>query len=342
MSNRILDRNDPGNKLYANGAIPIFHSDPHVDFDEESEIGEYFELKTFGGYVRDEPYYLRTIPILQRMESVLTKTNPEKYYYLTNVEVAKRLSEAYWSQPYPPGEQMFHPNVIFWNNSAPDRWFYPTNDDKIDPLAPRMQIDNAHKNDWVEGDVETVKCWNETQDIWKALRSPWEEAEFVKWASTPWGFQGISRYQLDRFQGAFDEQNVLMASECVRMLGIRENGDLMNWESQPDFMARLPTQASENGNFWVYFVIGLLMAAAMPIIPQDEEIWETYTYCLRPRRLTEARFGTDETTYPYETFSRFKRKSVFYRPFEGSRRSTTDPEQSDYATSSFTNLGCML
>ncbi|KAI0401308.1 hypothetical protein F4802DRAFT_619008 [Xylaria palmicola] len=365
-------RNDPGVRgdFRDDIEIPLLFTEPFIDFDAASEMGQGMEQRIFGG---ETVYYpsgnciavraaLRQWPnALSLFANNSLRVNPnhptfgEKSQLLieefTAMDCCRLLSSAFWDDDTRPrkSDNFFHRSRIFSSisNAYPMHEYYQ---------APKnwggIEVDETNMVEWRPGEAELVAAWRERQRQWRSYRRDWYDVYKTDWLSSPWGYE--SRMPTDLFIDAYQKKDEFLGSVAVWRLR-----QAMDWQSQSAFLDNLPSATNRSHN-WIFFTLSLLMDATMPVRSareeeQPSEIPAADVHRHLPssavREIIEANEqsgGGDENTYNPTTSwvlsdprtpARKRPRNVCFDPFIGDMVEVTDPSQMDYVVFALMILG---
>ncbi|KAI1266519.1 hypothetical protein F5Y18DRAFT_425764 [Xylariaceae sp. FL1019] len=271
ICSRIYDRQDPGNELWGtkqpvNKMWPIQsapdwignYKEPHIDFDEFSEIGRAVEKSLFYAPIRWRPGGA-SLPItyfkswIGGVHNFAQSDNPDEANTLARVppiQLAKLLSEQFWSTRTRPERS---------NN-----YFYSVDIFRGHLLGATV-VNEDNRARWGPGDQEAVDFWRERKDELLLHRGNWDKQEQSRWEATPWSKYRL-RAKIESFHQAFAEGDELTAYRCCMTLLV-PSGEQVGWQDGTKFNDYL-SRVTDTSHEWYFFIVGLLMAAAMPICGQ--------------------------------------------------------------------------
>ncbi|KAI8633052.1 hypothetical protein F5Y19DRAFT_490257 [Xylariaceae sp. FL1651] len=283
MFYRMHDRSVPAgvNMLWSDPSIRTdVNLEPFVNFEAIAEVGMAMEARIFGGTVNLCPavnsYPITCLlhhwpwaevasggadfmnmndPVYNRGAAITTER-------LTPLQASRLLSAEFWDAPMPAAKSdfFFHRVGMFRSES--------TNDPPAYRLAgpgewADVVVDESRRARWGPGDAAIVDAWNARQREWNGYRMDWFDLHRNLWLTTPW-CHTFFRSIVEDFKHLFEEKQEVGAFRCAQTMGAGSRPSTVMWDSHTAFMDALPTPTSRPIE-WVYFLIALLMNAAMPI-----------------------------------------------------------------------------
>ncbi|KAI3319514.1 hypothetical protein HD806DRAFT_548080 [Xylariaceae sp. AK1471] len=277
----------------APGAPTPLYPEPFIDFDPVAEIGEAMEQRLFGGRTILCPS-AAGIPmncILVHWPTALLQgghRNHNDYRLQDNtpitieltpaMEAARLFSSSFWNDPNLPrkSDNFFHRMSLFQSKSYPNPMWpsYGPPD-----VWDEVYVDRTRQHQWRYHDQAAVAAWVDRSTVWNYDRRDWYDSHLQRWATTPWGLS-IVRNRIDRFDDCFKKKDEVGCCRHAMLMGVNANGHPMDWRHMNRFLNAMPTKFRLR-NHWVFFTIGLLMQAALPIKTQDVEVEDKTGYVQR-------------------------------------------------------------
>ncbi|KAI0913410.1 hypothetical protein F4823DRAFT_558971 [Ustulina deusta] len=230
--------------------VPEHCAEPFIDFDAIAEGGEAMEHRIFGGCVSIFP---ASIPLAgatsdwpsERTGGEWNRNHPayQKTKDVTRpfpaLHISRLFTAEFWDNPYVPRKS----DPSFWHAN----------------MFRSGELDETNENDWDRFDRAIAGAWRESQQQWDIDRRSWFRPYYKRWVKTPWGMNFFFRRKVDVFARNFEESDEFLcyptASQFV---------SASHWQDKEAFFKKMPTNTKIE-HAWVYFTIGLLMLAAMPI-----------------------------------------------------------------------------
>ncbi|KAI1421773.1 hypothetical protein F5Y12DRAFT_718042 [Xylaria sp. FL1777] len=232
--------------------FPDGSDEPFIDFDAIAEVGSAMEHRIFGGdYVVlpdnslpisivllewprhgasgiDNPNH----PINQNDPVVVVKPLPALY-------ISRMFSAEFWDNPFGPKKS----DASTWHTD----------------IFQSFKLNLTDINDLDRFDRAIVRAWTDKQQEQDLNRRGWFDICREHWGVTPWGYHLGFRQELDGFAVHFRKSDEF---ECYGTASLMLT--TMDWKEKTKFFESMP---NHNGvdNAWVWFTLGLLMLAAMPI-----------------------------------------------------------------------------
>ncbi|KAI0160761.1 hypothetical protein GGR57DRAFT_519650 [Xylariaceae sp. FL1272] len=224
-----------------------WRDDPVVDFEEDAEIGNYFEHQVFGGRAGLRFHAQRGG---SGIALEIRQTAPEGIgadrWVMTSLHTSKLLSEAFWADASIPrkSDNFFHRNEIFRSGTR-----HIMNNPVIS-RDPQVQQTQEYKM--------LTAAYGTRAAIWQMLRAGWFEPGADRWDGTSWS-KVQARKQLGAIPYWFNRRDEVSCASIANDLVAT-----MRWRSHQAFVSELPEL-----NFldvrWIFHALGLLLMAAMPI-----------------------------------------------------------------------------
>ncbi|KAI0143749.1 hypothetical protein GGR57DRAFT_518229 [Xylariaceae sp. FL1272] len=195
-----------------------------------------------------------------------------------------------------------------------------------------VEIDSSKRERWGPGDEEAVVFWRERKEEMRLQRAGWEAEQLQWWSTTPWHHYR-ERFLIESFQQAFLTEDEFAASECFTKL-LTFCGTRTGWKDGTTFLNHL-IGVTENRHDWIFLIVGLLMAAALPVrsgevsfgIPHGD--WQCIMTPSRSARLGFT--GQIEIRRQGKHDEQKRSKSELWNPFSGNDKyEHPNPNQMDY------------
>ncbi|KAI1292733.1 hypothetical protein F5Y03DRAFT_400285 [Xylaria venustula] len=224
---RKLDNTWPENFPSINWLKDPILSEPLVDFDATNEMGFAAEQRIFGGQLM---------------------------LGLTALYASRLLSTEFWETPHIPNksDNHFHFTSLFEQETvyAANRFWQTYNPATLTHQMPPSML---------PGDVETIQAWHDRYLAWFMLREDWYNRDVLIWTDTPWA-SFKHRQSILSFGRAFARKDEV---ECAT-LAVNFTKSIA-WEMGKNYyVSKMPPNVRDHGP-WIFHVMGLLMAAAIPI-----------------------------------------------------------------------------
>ncbi|KAJ8126530.1 hypothetical protein O1611_g7108 [Lasiodiplodia mahajangana] len=273
--------------------------EPFVDFDAVSEIGVAMESRIWGGRFVTHPV-ANSVPLSTALvqwpsvysSGILNHAHPdlqdgvpltiERYpaLYLSKFFVEEfwqnspraRKSDYHFKAPFSPrkcgkifmsGQSLIRGapvgrKSLFQSSTAVLNGGVKTWND--------LAVNETNRGGWDRFDQAVVAAWWENQYIIRMDRQSWYGEQYQRWASTPWGIGLYARQLVDSFYIDFEAKDEVSAyrGPAALVVGHPNASGMMDWANRDHFFRSMPAGRGVN-NSWVYFSIGLLMLAALPI-----------------------------------------------------------------------------
>ncbi|RWA07288.1 hypothetical protein EKO27_g7816 [Xylaria grammica] len=257
---------------YKTEGAPRNAHEPFIDFDAVSEIGEAMEHRVFGGRYVILPTQgsVPLVTLLHLWPSPLANVgikNPHHpavqdgaqatFEIFPTLHISKLFSSEFWDNPFYPRKT----DPRFWHTEMLSSTTRPY--EKRDIEWRGFELDETYGYTWDFYDRAVVDAWKSRQMTWAAHRQGWFDRYARIWANTPWGAKLSRRRRLDLFNLCFQVKDEFLGYECPTAL-VMGRGEIPDWRDREEFFKMMPARLAIN-NAWVYFAIGLLMFAAMPI-----------------------------------------------------------------------------
>ncbi|KAI1260997.1 hypothetical protein F5Y18DRAFT_440826 [Xylariaceae sp. FL1019] len=315
--------------------------EPFVDFDHINEMGYAMEHRVFGGRLdigddansfpigphlmsRHLPYFIE-VDRDQDFELSSIRTT----HRITALHASRLLSREFWEDQTKSrkSDNFFGFHQIFSNasqliNETPTKSHRVYNRVKIDKRLPAQ----LHP-----GEQSLIDHWNSRHQLWRSMRHGWYDTERQEWEASPWRHR-LQREKIKEFNGHFRRKR---EARCLKIADYMIN--MVNWKNgrQP-FLDALPPAVEKNKtHFWIFYAIGLLMRAALPLRTnkvQDATKSKTKRVTLVPSSTANALSKVDMLLESDEERS-WKPADVFPDPLDKDLDGHEDPEQGDYINS---------
>ncbi|KAI1119898.1 hypothetical protein F5Y10DRAFT_290766 [Nemania abortiva] len=285
---RYLDDNYVGNMLdqTRSGVQPV---EPYLDGDGIPELGRCMEQLFFGGCLAYSPRspatqwkskplaaVMRHWPWLEKSRhppapnsAFLKPGHTDIASHVPSTWCSKMLGEFFWEDPSFPrkSENFFHRNSIFLlESNSSDRSSGDPGKPTLQKLArlPRIYPEDRMA---LQAYAEKVKglvmkyviCY--TIAYVREHERPHNASD---WVGSPWSFV-LGRKSLYDFADTFLKKNILQCYATATWMTGRVRDDNLT-----QFMENMPVK-DKRSHHWVWYVIGLLMMASMPIIYRGME-----------------------------------------------------------------------
>ncbi|KAI1267717.1 hypothetical protein F5Y18DRAFT_424852 [Xylariaceae sp. FL1019] len=273
---RMANTKDPWNKLEMEDRKRIDELiEPFIDFDHLAEIGAASESRIFDGRVPSNQTGYNVIPLahsgevwpfptatgfLNQSHDIFRDGSTLTIEHFAAIQTARLLTEDFWTGGVAPkrkSDNNWHRYPIFSSSStiskAPRYGGRP-------PVWGSVTVDRSVIKNWQAGDAESVRAWHQRRRYLELCRRGWYVEEKALWISTPWSYPARHLSQLDIFRKALTTKD-----EAVGALAAEQLTTLLPWKDEVQFRNGLPTQNSLRNHDWIFFVLGILMYAVMPI-----------------------------------------------------------------------------
>ncbi|KAI0109149.1 hypothetical protein GGR51DRAFT_558511 [Nemania sp. FL0031] len=299
--------------------LPAPTGEPLLDGDGQAELGHAGITRIWGGDIRVINDNLHEFPMslarmtwphpresephraARRMAPVILEHEQFKLGTMVHISpvpalyTAKLLSAAFWDDPNIPQKSLngFHCNVIF-NSDTP--WGGNT----VDNPPKLLELGQVLPERLDPGEREMIIAWEERRMDWEGRRRGWYEPLKREWELTPWA-DISARNVLILFPRGFAIRDEL---ECRSLAAVLVHKGY--WGPDKERFAR--RMVTRNG--WVYYAIGMLMYAALPIQKNElkDEPYEIL-YELYPSRHARADLGQIVYSHSKEMYKRSRRTS---------------------------------
>ncbi|KAI8622847.1 hypothetical protein F5Y19DRAFT_482350 [Xylariaceae sp. FL1651] len=341
--------------------------EPFIDFEAAAEIGEAMEQRIFGGRVIVRPTANST-PICTNMMQwptvytagarnnkapVFQNGHPITVEYLTAMQAARLFSAEFWNDPNLPrkSDRFFHRTGMFRSTNlsavGPPTWGLPK-------TWTEIEVDETNKALWRPYDDTVVAAWRIRQQEWALNRQNWYDVHKQRWLITPWGYSFRFRLLFDRFARFFEKKDEFECNSCSYNLVRTTAKGPIDWTNKTNFLDAMPTSI-EITNEWIYFTIGLLMFAAMPVrnfdyLEKDTDINKIFQFTFTPstdamRLLQMGRKAPTEfrVSNPYDGILPLQGRAAnaLFDPFNQNGTEVKDPTQMDYLNVADKILECI-
>ncbi|KAI1422317.1 ceramidase-domain-containing protein [Xylaria sp. FL1777] len=267
LEGRYLNDDYGGNMLDHNRSGEFEFDEPYLNGDGIAEAGHYAEHLFFGGcntpYPRDR--YLPIASVIMEWpwpwydgesapnSAFLQDGNINRAYHVPAAWFCKIMAESFWRDPTftRKSDNFFHRNAIFVMEYETRSGY------RCKPKGPTVQDLRLLPYKYPE-DERVVEDWNERNRIWENHRASWYPRASNEWEVTLWSDLN-SRRQIARFADAFSKKDL---TKCL--LAATEMTSRVRDSRRSTFMRDMPVQYKESC-LWVWYLIGLLMMASIPI-----------------------------------------------------------------------------
>ncbi|KAI0158068.1 hypothetical protein GGR57DRAFT_34820 [Xylariaceae sp. FL1272] len=335
---RMANTKDPWNKLDLEDRKRIDELiEPFIDFDHLAEIGAASEARIFNGRVPSNQTGYNVIPLahsgevwpfptatgfLNQHHDIFRDGSILTIEHHAAIQTARLLTEDFWTSGITPtrkSDNNWHRYPIFSSSStiskAPRYGGRP-------PMWGSVTIDRSRVKNWQAGDEESVGAWYQRRRYLEFCRRGWYAKEKALWISTPWSYPARHLSQIDIFSKALSTKDEALAALAAEQLIA-----LLPWQDEAQFRNGLPTPTSLRSHDWIFFVLGILMYAAIPLRTKGTETRaeepEEIFISLIPRQGT-APGGPRKFERATEDFSAppdYRKANSFFDPFNGGQES---------------------
>ncbi|KAI0902924.1 hypothetical protein F4823DRAFT_569205 [Ustulina deusta] len=241
--------------------------EPFLDGEGIAEAGHYMEQLFFGGCEIRYPLSSsqndnNTLPLTSTFTewpwawsgqrtaptgAFLQDGHIGRAYHIPLTWISKMLSESFWQDPAFPNksERFFHRNTIFMIE-------YEITDRSAKKIKPKIQDLRSLPYSYPE-DAKVREAWDERSELWENYRAPWYDRVNEEWEGSPWSSL-FKRRTLYEFMDAFSKKDLLTCYKAGTTLA-RQTRD-----SRPSRFIQ-----HKHSSYWMWYVIGLLMLASIPI-----------------------------------------------------------------------------
>ncbi|KAI0024029.1 hypothetical protein F4780DRAFT_798285 [Xylariomycetidae sp. FL0641] len=239
--------------------------EPSYNFEPAAEMGHSFEKYVFGGMMNKMPWwsdhpplalFCHTWPSNIQEHISWDRTHPSfspgftpRHVLVPTMWASRLLSAEFWGSSALSSNDLKVP-VYFWTENQRDPLF-----GEIVPELDKPGMDNDPLPYQLVWDSLVKK-----HQLFVKTGSNRYHDEALSWKYTPWARGGMT--PLIEFQTAWDEADELVCAHLA--------DQVMQYHNTP---AKWPTQQNPDQSDWIFYTIGLLMLAALPI--RLEERWKT-------------------------------------------------------------------
>ncbi|KAI0968909.1 hypothetical protein F4678DRAFT_481749 [Xylaria arbuscula] len=223
----------------------------YIDFDAIAEAGHAIEKGLLGGQFNCRPFNSKPLSFIlvewplfnsagdkNLNHPIFQAKSPGFGNPLPVLYMSKIFSSEFWDNEFGPRKT----SPMYWQTDMFRNW----------------TLNDGNEKDWDRFDRAIASTWRERKREEYFARRSWFKTYYMNWCKTPW--QNLRfRIDLEAYAEGFRKHDEFRCDTMTLYLL-----ESLDWTDKTAFFSSLPSE-SFSSNLWVFFTIGLLMSAAMPI-----------------------------------------------------------------------------